>query len=106
MRLADGRAHVSVAVAALCATLCTSWPPTAVFASGYLETDLREATAVRRAAITELSAATHAVVKAQTRETIDPFATSLIDIALNTDRKELARLVDLSLDAALSVPPA
>ena len=95
-------AHAAVAAALLCASLLGE---PAVAADGYLATDLREADARLERSITSLSDSARAVLKAQTTETIGGYASSIVDIALNAEPAELAKLVSIGLDTALSVPP-
>ena len=94
-------AHAAVGVALLCASLLGE----PAVADSYLATDLREADARLERSITSLSLSSRAVLKAQTTETIGAYASSIVDIALNAEPAELAKLVNVGLDAALSVPP-
>jgi len=90
----------------VCAAL-TFAPPVAspVVAASYLEQDLQEATGRLQRASKSLSESAYDVLRAQTEESLTPFATSLIDLVLNYDSEQLGTLVDLGFDTALSVPP-
>ena len=94
------RVQSSVAAAIVCAALTVNGPATAA----YLDQDFTAATQRLQASTFALTDATRAVLKAQTAETLEPFASSVADLVLSTDQNELAKLVDASLDATLSIP--
>ena len=100
--LIDARA--AVATAMLCATL-TAHQPAAHAAGAYLETDVAVAQQRLKRATEDYLTSSRAVLRAQTLESIAPYAASVADLVLSTDAGELTKLVNVGLDAVLSVPP-
>ena len=73
--------------------------------AAYLEQDFLEATRRLQRSIGSLAASSHIVLAAQTADTLPPYASALVDIALSTDTAELKKLVERAVDVALSLPP-
>ena len=73
--------------------------------AAYLEQDFLEATRRLQRSIGSLAASSHIVLAAQTADTLPPYASVLVDIALSTDTAELKKLVERAVDVAHSLPP-
>lgn len=98
------RVQSAVGTALVCAALTSNVVPLPANAASYLEQDSKAASARLQRATLQLTDSARSVLKAQTAETLFPFASSVADILLATSPDELAKLVDASLDTALSVP--
>ena len=95
-------ARAAFSTALICAALTALGPPVH---AAYLEQDFLEATGRLQRSIGSLAASSHIVLAAQTADTLPPYASALVDIALSTDTAELKKLVERAVDVALSVPP-
>ena len=95
-------ARAAFSTALVCAALTALAPPAH---AAYLEQDFLEATGRLQRSIGSLAAASHIVLAAQTADTLPPYASALVDIALSTDPAELKKLVERAVDVALSLPP-
>ena len=95
-------ARAAFSTALVCAALTALAPPAH---AAYLEQDFLEATGRLQRSIGSLAAASHIVLAAQTADTLPPYASALVDIALSTDTAELKKLVERAVDVALSLPP-
>jgi len=93
-----------IGTALACAVLYTTPPSVANAASKYLATDVQLATERLQVATTTYVSTARTIYGSQSPASLETYASTLVDVALNAEPSEFAKLLDASLDAVLSIP--